>query len=204
MCCYHRGTHKSRMKMRFLTLLWSFSIITAPEIQTQTIDYLDPIRAKTLILHTSHKHKGWCFIMSKDSNCRRIVTPKIQLQTRFIKPRQLHVLHFRRLWQSHRSEGGRGARYSSVWPTCRISGLYVCPFRWESGNRQTHTHTDDVKTITSSAVMGCKNTESWKKPILKMCFQTLLKHIEIRQMVKKIQTISIQCVQTLTDWTEIP
>ncbi len=31
-------------------------------------------------------------------------------------------------------------RYPSIWPTYQNSGLYVCPFKQESGNRHTHTH----------------------------------------------------------------
>ena len=46
------------------------------------------------------------------------------------------------------------------------------------------------------------NTARWKRPILKMCFLTLLKHIETSQMVYQIQTFSIPWVQTLTGWTK--
>ena len=33
-------------------------------------------------------------------------------------------------------------RYSSTWPTCQNSSLYVCPFGHESGNTQTDTYTN--------------------------------------------------------------
>ena len=52
-------------------------------------------------------------------------------------------------------------RYPSIWPTYRISSLYVCLFSRESGNTVTHTqactrHVTDV---------GCNNTWEKKKRI---------------------------------------
>ncbi len=39
-------------------------------------------------------------------------------------------------------------RYPSTWLPCQNSSSHVCSFGRESGNRQTHRHTQGVKTIT--------------------------------------------------------
>ncbi len=56
-------------------------------------------------------------------------------------------------------------RYPSTWPTYWNSSPYVCPFGCESGNRQTDTHTDDVKTITpdTSQTWGVINPEAFSE-----------------------------------------
>ncbi len=57
-------------------------------------------------------------------------------------------------------------RYSSTRPTCRNSGLYVCPFSRERGNTHTHTHTHTdrhtmSKLLHPSLTRGVKMLQSF-------------------------------------------
>ncbi len=76
------------------------------------------------------------------------------------------------LWQT-------SPKYPSTWPTCWISGLNVCPFGRESGNRQTYTQCQNYysrhikyvgcneQSFTWSVAQKIKNTlqKMWEKQV---------------------------------------